>query len=99
MNKIEMCAVEYLYHTLDHEFAQIAVNSVNKELSGVAHAVINNELVKRSKRMNRRRAKWWWLMKDLSIATVLSNFNFSCNQLASYTVANMLLAATQVSLI
>ena len=57
MNKIEMCAVEYLYHTLDKEFAKIAVNSVNKELSGVAHAVINNTLVKRSKRMNMRRAK------------------------------------------
>ena len=57
MNKIEMCAVEYLYHTRDYEFAEIAVNSVNKELSGVAHAVINNKLIKRPKRMNMRHAK------------------------------------------
>ena len=47
MNKIEMCAVEYLYHTQDHEFAKIAVNSVNKELSGVAYAVI--KLLKKTK--------------------------------------------------
>ena len=44
-----MCAVEYLYRTLDHAFAKIVVNSANKELSGVAHAVINNKLVKKVK--------------------------------------------------
>ena len=54
MNKIEMCAVEYLYHTRDHEFAKIAVNSVNKELSGVAFAVINNKLLKKAKTDERK---------------------------------------------
>ena len=42
MNKIEMCAVEYLYHTRDCKFAKMVINSVNKELSSVAHAVITN---------------------------------------------------------
>ena len=51
MNKIEMCAVEYLYRTRNCEFAKIVVNSTNKELSGVAHAVITNAL-KRPKWMN-----------------------------------------------
>ena len=49
MNKIEMCAVEYLYHTLDNAFAKRVVNSINKELSGVARAVINKKLVKKVK--------------------------------------------------
>ena len=72
MNKIEMCAVEYLYGTQDYEFAEIAVNSVNKELSGVAHAVINNELIKRPKRMNMRHAKWWWwLIKFNNLCQIL----------------------------
>ena len=57
MNEIEKCAVEYLYHTMDHTFARIVINSANKELRGVAHAVIKNNLLKRQKRMNRMRTK------------------------------------------
>ena len=55
MNKIEMCAVEYLYHTMDHTFAKAVVNSANKELRDVARAVIKSILLKRQKRMNRMR--------------------------------------------
>ena len=44
MNKIEMCAVEYLYRTKDQSFARIAVDSADDELSGVAHTVIENIL-------------------------------------------------------
>ena len=51
MNKIEMCAVEYLYHTRDCNFAKMMINSANKELKSVAHAVITNRL-KMPKRMN-----------------------------------------------
>ena len=42
MNKIEACAVEYLYHSRDREFAKTLVNSTNGELSSVAHAVVDN---------------------------------------------------------
>ena len=42
MNKIEACAVEYLYRSRDREFAKTLVNSTNGELSSVAHAVVDN---------------------------------------------------------
>ena len=41
MNKIEMCAVEYLNHTRDCQFAKMVINSTNKELKSIAHEVIN----------------------------------------------------------
>ena len=44
MNKIEMCAVEYLYHKRDCNFAKMVINSANKELKSVAYAVITNRL-------------------------------------------------------
>ena len=44
MNKIEACAVEYLYRSRDSEFAKTLVNSTNGELSSVAHAVVENPL-------------------------------------------------------
>ena len=43
MNKIEMCAVEYLYRTRDCDFARRVIKSPNKELSIVARAVIKND--------------------------------------------------------
>ena len=46
MNKIEMCAVEYLYRTRDCDFAREVIKSSNKELSGVAHAVIKTIFLK-----------------------------------------------------
>ena len=39
-----MCAVEYLYRTRDCDFAREVINSANKELRSVAHAVITNRL-------------------------------------------------------
>ena len=71
MNKIEMCAVEYLYHTRDLEFAKIAVNSVNKELSGVAYAVINNKLLKKAKSDERKQ----WRLKDQLSYNLLATVN------------------------
>ena len=45
MNKIEMCAIEYLYHTRNCDFAEKVLNfSANEELSSVAHAVLANKL-------------------------------------------------------
>ena len=47
MNKIEKCAMEYLYHTRDCEFAEMLVNSlnyVNEELIIVARGIINDFL-------------------------------------------------------
>ena len=49
MNKIEMCAVEYLYRTRDCEFAKMVAKSINRELRSVAHAVINNKFPKTPK--------------------------------------------------
>lgn len=46
MNKIERCAVEYLYNTRDCKFAKMLVNSANSELSGIARAIVENESLK-----------------------------------------------------
>ena len=42
MNKIERCAVEYLWRTRDCEFAKLSVSSTNRELSSIARAVVEN---------------------------------------------------------
>ena len=52
MNKIEMCAVEYLYRTRDCNFAREVVKSTNKELKSVALAVIKNDFPKTPKWMH-----------------------------------------------
>ena len=52
MNKIEACAVEYLYRTRDCEFAKKLVNSANGELSSVARAVVDNDFLKSPKWMD-----------------------------------------------
>lgn len=57
MNKIEMCAVEYLYRTRDCKFARMVVKSTNKKLSGVAHAVIANKFFKKPKWMKGKYTK------------------------------------------
>jgi len=47
MNKMEMCAIDYLYRTRDCKFAKKVVSSNNMELSSVGHAVIKkNKLPK-----------------------------------------------------
>ena len=52
MNKIEACAVEYLYRSRDREFAKMLVNSTNGELSSIAYAVIENNYLKSPKWMD-----------------------------------------------
>ena len=52
MNKIEACAVEYLYRSRDREFAKMLVNSTNGELSSVAYAVVENNYLKSPKWMD-----------------------------------------------
>ena len=52
MNKIEMCAVEYLYHNRDCEFAKTLVNSSNGELSSIARAIVKNHFLRSPKWMD-----------------------------------------------
>ena len=52
MNKIEACAVEYLYQSRDREFAKMLVNSTNGELSSIANAVVENNYLKSPKWMD-----------------------------------------------
>ena len=52
MNKIEACAVEYLYHSRDRKFAKMLVNSTNGELSSIANAVVENNNLKSPKWMH-----------------------------------------------
>ena len=52
MNKIETCAVEYLYQSRDREFAKMLVNSTNGELSSIANAVVENNYLKSPKWMD-----------------------------------------------
>ena len=51
MNKIEMCAMDYLYRTRDCEFAKMLINSTNGELSSFARAIVKNTFLKVPKRM------------------------------------------------
>ena len=55
MNKIERCAVEYLYRSGDCKFAKMLVNSANGELNGIAHAFVENEFKKPKWMINGRR--------------------------------------------
>ena len=57
MNKIEMCAVEYLYRTGDCKFAKKVATATNKELSGVARAILKNIFFKKPKRMHLKDTK------------------------------------------
>ena len=43
MNNNESCAVDYLYHTRDCEFAKRMANATNGELSDVALMIAQNE--------------------------------------------------------
>ena len=52
MNKIEACAVKYLYRSRDSEFAKILVKSTNSKLSSMARAVVENNLPKAPKQMD-----------------------------------------------
>ena len=57
MNKIEQCAVEYLYRSGDCKFAKMLVKSAtNAELSGIAHGFIENTF-KKPKWINNGRRK------------------------------------------
>jgi len=58
MNKIEMCAVEYLHRTRNCDFARKVVISTNKELSSVARAVLKNDFPKAPKGMNITRCSY-----------------------------------------
>ena len=58
MNKIEMCAVEYLLRTRNCDFARKVVKSTNKELRNVARAVLQNDFPKTPKGMNIKRCSY-----------------------------------------
>ena len=49
MNKLESCAVQYLYRTGDCEFAKMLESSFTGELGSIAHAFVDNDL---------KRPKW-----------------------------------------
>ena len=49
MNKIERCAVEYLYRSGDCKYAETLSNSVSGELRGIARAFVENDF---------KRPKW-----------------------------------------
>lgn len=57
MNKIEECAVEYLFRTGDCKFAKVAVNSANTELRSIAQAVTKDKFPKKMKRMHTKCGK------------------------------------------
>ena len=49
MNKLESCAMQYLYRTGDCDFAKMLESSYTGELSSIAHALVENDF---------KRPKW-----------------------------------------